>query len=200
MNLIKEDGTGFLQTMAPAHIKIFSIEQAQDVVHIAACKQELGLIALETEKLLSHSASIKIDDEETAKEALTCALLARNWLKRVDLNRKEVIKPESEFIKAFNSAVKEVAAKLEDIEAEISLRVHYWMEDNAIDTLDCEVGKMDKKIVYTFQLDSIECVPAEYLMLDEKKVKEAIKNGVRRIPGVTILKGKEMSMRLKSDI
>ncbi|MEO0330273.1 MAG: hypothetical protein AAF223_01105, partial [Bacteroidota bacterium] len=40
--------------------------------------------------------------------------------------------------------------------------------------------------VWTFTIDDLSEVPQEYLMLNEKKVREAIHSGERKIPGITI--------------
>lgn len=48
---------------------------------------------------------------------------------------------------------------------------------------------------WTFELEELAKVPAEYLMLDEKKVRAAIKAGVREIPGLKIFEQKSMAIR-----
>lgn len=48
---------------------------------------------------------------------------------------------------------------------------------------------------WTFELDNLADVPAEYLMLDEKKVRAAIKAGIRHIPGLKIFEQKNIAIR-----
>lgn len=48
---------------------------------------------------------------------------------------------------------------------------------------------------WTFGLEDLGKVPAEYLMLDERRVRAAIKAGVREIPGLKIFEQKSMAIR-----
>ncbi|MCX4310175.1 MAG: hypothetical protein OSJ28_07740 [Desulfovibrio sp.] len=48
---------------------------------------------------------------------------------------------------------------------------------------------------WTFELEDLAMVPADFLMLDEKKVRAAIKAGVREIPGLKIFEQKSMVIR-----
>ena len=48
---------------------------------------------------------------------------------------------------------------------------------------------------WTFELEDLAMVPADFLMLDEKKVRAAIKAGVREIPGLKIFEQKSMAIR-----
>ena len=41
---------------------------------------------------------------------------------------------------------------------------------------------------FVFQVTDLEAIPKEYLVVDEKKVKEAMKGGVASIPGLQIVK------------
>ena len=49
--------------------------------------------------------------------------------------------------------------------------------------------------VWTFEVESLANVPREYLMLDEKKVRQAIRSGERHIPGLTIFQKQQTVYR-----
>lgn len=49
--------------------------------------------------------------------------------------------------------------------------------------------------VWTFTIDNLTEVPQEYLMLNEKKVREAIRSGERHIPGITIFQKQQTVYR-----
>lgn len=49
--------------------------------------------------------------------------------------------------------------------------------------------------VWTFSIDSLAEVPQEYLMLNEKKVREAIRSGERHISGLTIFQKQQTVYR-----
>lgn len=57
------------------------------------------------------------------------------------------------------------------------------------------LGGIATRSRWTFKLDAIESVPRIYLTIDEKKVREAIRLGVRQIDGLTIFEEKEVLSR-----
>lgn len=48
---------------------------------------------------------------------------------------------------------------------------------------------------WTFEVTDLSKVPAEFLMLDEKKIRAAIKTGTRSIPGLNIFEQKSVAIR-----
>ena len=61
-----------------------------------------------------------------------------------------------------------------------------------------EDGKLTKIKKWVWELENELLVPRDYLSLDDKKVDEAVKQGVRNIPGIKILEKEEISMRIKN--
>ena len=49
--------------------------------------------------------------------------------------------------------------------------------------------------VWTFEVQNVDNVPREYLMLDEKKVRQAIRSGERHIPGLMIFQKQQTVYR-----
>jgi hypothetical protein len=47
-------------------------------------------------------------------------------------------------------------------------------------------GSASHRRDWTFAVENPDAVPREYLVVDEKRIREAVKNGVREIPGVKI--------------
>lgn len=56
-------------------------------------------------------------------------------------------------------------------------------------------GAAHTRKVWKFEVESTDEIPREYLMADEKKIRAAVKNGVRNIPGVKIFQNTEMTIR-----
>jgi hypothetical protein len=56
------------------------------------------------------------------------------------------------------------------------------------------VGGVTVKKVWTFNIDDKTKVPQEYLVVDETKIRTAIRQGVREIAGVTIYQKDEVSL------
>lgn len=48
---------------------------------------------------------------------------------------------------------------------------------------------------WTFKLDALSRVPLDFMMLDERKVRDAIRGGIRNIPGLTISEEKTIAIR-----
>ena len=67
-------------------------------------------------------------------------------------------------------------------------------EDDGIKT---ETGTSYTKKQWVFELEDLMKVPIEYLMLNEKKVKDNIKAGVRNIFGIKIFEEKKLVIRSK---
>ncbi len=56
-------------------------------------------------------------------------------------------------------------------------------------------GKMHQKLVWTFEVQDESQVPREYLAVDQKKIRQAVKDGVREIPGVNIYQEHQTAIR-----
>ena len=54
-------------------------------------------------------------------------------------------------------------------------------------TVRTEAGTSYQRKIWTFEIDKLDEVPREYMLLNEKAVNAAIRNGVRSIPGLKIL-------------
>jgi len=62
-------------------------------------------------------------------------------------------------------------------------------------TVRTDAGSSTVKKVWTFHLVNLDAVPTEYLVLDEAKVRDAIRAGVRAIPGLEILQEEQLAVR-----
>lgn len=58
-----------------------------------------------------------------------------------------------------------------------------------------EGASASQRTVWEFEVTDITKVPREYLMLDKTKVKQAIKMGIRQIPGIKIFESKKTILR-----
>lgn len=58
-------------------------------------------------------------------------------------------------------------------------------------------GTATGKLEWTHELEDITKVPAEYLLLDEKKIKHLVKAGIREIPGIKIFQQEKINYRSK---
>lgn len=150
--------------------------------------------------------SLYVDDEDSAKTALSMGLQARKLRQQLDESRKEIVKPHFDYQKAINKIVKDMEAKLEDIEQNLKDKITQWNENRKelpfgnLTNLEIQVedGQLYTQKKWIFDIDDSTLIPVEYLSLDEKKIKEAIANGIRNIPGVQIFEKEELVMRVKN--
>lgn len=56
-----------------------------------------------------------------------------------------------------------------------------------------KVEGVQMRKVWTFEVESVALIPAEYLVVDEKKIRQAVRDGVRDIPGVRIFKESQVA-------
>lgn len=163
---------------------------------------------LDLTPLISRASDHVIENEESASQALSMSLQARKIRKQLDETRLSIVRPHLDFQKAVNKIVKEYEAKLEEIENNLKSKLDEYLQKSASTNnalfiakskeMFVEDGKLTKVKKWVWDLENELLVPRDYLSLDNKKVDEAVKQGVRNIPGIKILEKEEISMRIKN--
>lgn len=163
---------------------------------------------LDLTPLISRASVHIIENEESASQALSMSLQARKIRKQLDETRLSIIRPHLDFQKAINKIVKEYEAKLEEIENNLKNKLDEYLKKSASTNnaffitkskeMFVEDGKLTKVKRWVWELEHEALVPREYLTLDEKKIDESVKQGIRNIPGIKILEKEEISMRVKN--
>lgn len=163
---------------------------------------------LDLTPLISRASVHIIENEESASQALSMSLQARKIRKQLDETRLSIIRPHLDFQKAINKIVKEYEAKLEEIENNLKNKLDEYLKKSASTNnaffitkskeMFVEDGKLTKVKRWAWELENEALVPREYLTLDEKKIDESVKQGIRNIPGIKILEKEEISMRVKN--
>lgn len=174
---------------------------------VAQASQLLGK-KLDLAPLISKASNYLVEDEESASQALSMSLQARKIRKQLDETRLSIIRPHLDFQKAINKIVKEYEAKLEEIENNLKSKLDEYLQKSASTNnasfiarskeIFVEDGKLSKVKKWTWELEDEAVVPREYLALDAKKIDDAVKQGVRNIPGIKIFEKEEISMRIKN--
>lgn len=165
-----------------------------DIHKMSATLQNLSKIA----------ADIAISDIESAQNALRCALQSRKLGQTLEESRKEMLKPHLDYQRFVTKLVKDFNDKLDEIEKKMHEGLAQWMEQQAkspftmLEEIKVADGTISRKNVFTFNIESPESVPSEYLIVDQKAIAEAVKNGVRNIPGVNIFESVQTSLRIKN--
>jgi exonuclease VII large subunit len=163
---------------------------------------------LDLTPLISRASGHVIENEESASQALSMSLQARKIRKQLDETRLSIVRPHLDFQKAINKIVKEYEAKLEEIENNLKSKLDEYLQKSASTNnslfiakskeMFVEDGKLTKIKKWVWELENELLVSRDYLSLDDKKVDEAVKQGVRNIPGIKVLEKEEISMRIKN--
>lgn len=163
---------------------------------------------LDLNPLIARASNHTIENEESASQALSMSLQARKIRKQLDETRLSIIRPHLDFQKAINKIVKEYEAKLEEIENNLKNKLDEYLQkaassNNAIfiaksKEMFVEDGKLSRVTKWAWELENEFLIPREYLILDEKKITEAVKQGIRNIPGLNIFEKEEITMRVKN--
>lgn len=199
---------------------MFDFEEANEAIK----KNEImsiqagGMTVGQATLLLSHKLDLTplinqatyhvIVDEKSASQALSMSLQARKIRKQLDETRLEIVRPHVDFQKSINKIVKEYEAKLEEIEENLKSKLDAYLKESTSTNnasfmvlakeMTVEDGKLKKVKKWTWELENENFVPREYLYIDEKKIAEAVKHGVRNIPGIKIFEKEEITMRVKN--
>jgi len=159
-------------------------------------------------------AEARAKAEEEAKRAEERAVKAEEEARKQAKNKKEAEKAAAIARVKAEKQAKETAEKAE-IEArkiadEAAEQARIEAENNKIeaarvapvivesrDTIKTASGSAKTKLKWTFELEDIKKVPAEYILLDEKKIKHLIEAGFREIAGIRIFQADVTTFRKK---
>jgi len=159
-------------------------------------------------EFLEKLVDFKIIDRSSAKECLTLSLQARKIRKELDKRRLEIIKPYFEFQKSINAFSKNLKEQLEKIENDLKEKLVAYVEKSKEKGLEfllnksikVDDGKFSTKKEWLFKLENVDKIPREFLCVDKIKIKKAIDQGVRNIPGIYIYETDKFSIRVNNSI
>ena len=132
-----------------------------------------------TKGLRSQILSYEVKKERKRKEEL-------KRLEEERLRKEKELRKEEEYVISKNG----------DIELELlPLTVQEIAEIKRKETEIAQQKSKDIRLYWTFELIDINQVPIDYLLLNEKKVKDAIAVGVRDIKGIRIFQEERLNIR-----
>lgn len=127
-------------------------------------------------------AQKKLDEERRRKEEEARAQLAQ---------QKEEAEMASAFMPENEQAAIAVSHQVQEQVIEKQIAMETKAEQKTINQM---VVKGVRKN-WTFQIEDEVSVPREFLVVDEKKIRAAVREGVREIPGVRIFEEESMAIR-----
>lgn len=145
-----------------------------------------------------------ISNKSSAKQAVSMALQTRKIRKAISEKKDDLLKPLKNFQKNVCNHTAYLIEKLENLEESLTKKIENWIEiqnENPFDhieKIDTEDGTMLYKYDFDFEIQNINQVPFQFLKIDEKAIENAIKNGIRNIPGLSIFETKKATFRVKN--
>lgn len=159
---------------------------------------------LNLELLLNSEKEMEVSCEDTAKHALSMALQTRKIEQTIEKSRSEIVKPHLDYQRAVNKIVKDLASKLSEMEQSLTKKINTWIEsqkDNpftSVEELRVDDGMLYTQKGWTFIIENNSLVPEEYKIPEPMLIQDAVKNGVRNIPGVKIYEIEKTLIRIKN--
>jgi transcription termination factor NusB len=155
--------------------------------------------------LINKSGDLAIKTLEDARSAVEMTNQSRKVRNRLEETRTGILRPPIDFQRAINKVVKEVEAEFDKIEANLKEKLTVWMDSpvtfvgELFHSIDTEEGSMTRKRRWDFTYIDEESIPHSYMIPDKKKIQDAIKAGIRDIPGVDIFETEEICFRVKNE-
>lgn len=178
-------------------------------------------LAYDLPNLKAMADKLAVNDENTAKNALSLSARVKTRAKELDELRKALNEPARKSIAIVNETSKEISQTLESIEATLKSKLMSWQlvleaqhkgaqeakeqikQSLGIDvdiyvpapkTLSNADAIASTKIKYSFEVEDIAMIPLQFLKVDEEKVNKFIKMGMK-IQGIRVIETKELQVR-----
>jgi hypothetical protein len=192
-----------------------------DLIAADGMKAELEAFKADVSEMLSYARDVEVEDKQGAQKVIDSVAKAKDLMDKVEGKKKELTYEAKQYVSEINSIAKELLEPLETVKGVLMLKINLWklktedarkkkeaeskqLEEFGIFQLETfeDVSKVHschgtaiERTTHTIELQDKTAVPLEYLMLDEKRVKLAIKSGIKIIPGVTITEQTTTSIR-----
>lgn len=138
-----------------------------------------------TKALRDQILAYEVEQERKRKEEL----------RRLEEERR---RKEEELRKAQEESIADLHSMSKNGDVELVILPPEVPEIAELKQQEMELSQQKSKnirLYWTFELTDINKVPIDFLILNEKKVKDAIASGVREIPGIRIFQEERLSIR-----
>jgi hypothetical protein len=152
----------------------------------------------EVDKSVTYVKSLDIKSRGEAEKALDIACEAINLFDRIESIRKEITEPSRKFQAEVNRLAKQFTQNLEKVKDVVVEKVDEWkLGSEEVANLETSKVQTLELTEFSYEVSSLDDIPREYLTIDEARVKLAMKQGLRIIPGLKIRKSTKTSIRRK---
>lgn len=158
-------------------------------------EQELVHYKNMVDEIVALGMSLRIDDNMSAERALNIVSYARDLVDKIEHTKKLITEQARTFVGKMNVLSKRFCDQLELLEDSITVKLEDFAGEYDIARISSEKASCREKYEFSWDLEDISQVPLEYLMVDEKKIKMAMKFGMKNIPGINISTRKTVEIR-----
>lgn len=191
----------------------------------------LTVTKMEAQQRFLGITEITIPDDEHYQIGTSLLQQAKGYHRRLDDERKKLVGPLNEQVKAINDMFRPFTDRLSVFESKMKMAMGEYLRKKENDRRKAlkdaeeaaarvsvlsqpsqdtsvqealvraseaqapQVSGVSQRSVIRFELVDLSQVPRDYLCLDEARVREAIKAGVRDIPGLRIYEDKTLAIR-----
>jgi hypothetical protein len=147
-------------------------------------------------QVVEHVKEIEIETKEDAENALDIAVEAINLNEKIEEKRKEIIEPSRQFQNEINRLAKEFTTNLEEVKTTVIDGIEEWkLRSPQVGELGTPKASTYEGVEFSYEVLDIASIPREFLKVDEGMIKLAMKQGMRKIPGLEICKKTKTMLR-----
>lgn len=177
---------------------------------------EIRDYSLVVEEIVQNAMDLEISDVETAEEAVFFVCRARDICEKIETAKKKAthkprldIEKVNDLAKKFTEPLRRVSEILKD---KLEVFKAKKAEEDALEQLIDDVpslvsddfskirshaGSCIEKTVWDYEVMDLSEIPEQFMSVNDKAIKQAIKDGVRSIPGLKIMARQETTIRRK---
>lgn len=147
---------------------------------------------------VTYVRSLNIQNKEQAEQALDIACEAINLAERIEETKKSITEPSKRFKSEVDRLAKDFTTQLEMVKDGVVEQVDRWkLRSPEVRNLETSNATTVDLPDFTFEVSDMTMVPKEYMVVDEARIKLAMKQGVEFIPGLHLKKQTKTSIRRK---
>ncbi|MBE3085170.1 MAG: hypothetical protein IMZ64_03005 [Bacteroidetes bacterium] len=187
-----------------------------ELIQLENIRSEIETFRSDVDELLLYTKRMEVKNVKDAKHAIDSVAKSRRLIKDIDAKKRELTKKARDYTSKINNLAKDFLEPLMMVEDMIIQKFDHWkMQPDAefisMDDFEMEIDPFIEKDYirselatatarnsYRIELCEPKLVPLEYMTLDEDRVLQAIKMGIREIPGVRIIKETKTAIRSHS--
>lgn len=169
-------------------------------------------MASQAKKLVNNIENVRLSIVEAPKKfTSTVDKFARVFKDQILSIETELKKKTLDFLRKKEAEHLEAERKLQEEQAKLQAKLDKAAKKAGVESVKVpdvivpelqtktktEDGTAFIKKEWTYRIIDISQVPREYMILDEKKVKGAVKAGIRSIPGLEIFEDDKLSIRTR---